>query len=154
MLNLDLLTGSLLILMAAALAAVFVFSSHKAPQWPNVPEYVRYGVGVVSLLFLFRGANLFSLSSSPDALGKTNAMAAVTTIALSYLVISVSFWFATLIMMNKGWDRLAWVRSMLQRQPNVRPIMVDPTEVGHAAGLQVTAPNEGADAVVREMRRA
>lgn len=152
--TLDAFTGMLCIWMALCFAAAFTFLSRKATKWITAPEYVRIGLVVVSLMFLWRGANLLSLSgSSLPVAGHANAEAAMATISMAYLVTSVSVWIAASVMPNHAWERLAWVKKMLRKTPDRAPILVDPVEAAHAAGFQATGPREGAHAVVRESRR-
>lgn len=152
--NLDLIVGVALLVTSFCAASIFTFSSRKATNWPTIPEYVRYGLGAVTVMFAWRGANLLELSQTSDVvLGRANAEAAVAAMVTCYVAITVSYWFSRSYLRYRAWESISHVLKMIRRDPALRPVVVDPIEVAHAQGIYATGPGEGADAARREARR-
>lgn len=153
-LNMNVLAGFLTGYIALLIFSLHIVSSHRRRRWINIPEYVRRNFIITGAFFLWRSVNLVSLSYvEAPAAGMANREAVMASIALSCLVTSITLWAWMTTMPEGGWSRLEWVRDMLRRPGNEVPVMVDPVDVAHAAGLQATAPGEGAEAVVREVSR-
>lgn len=153
-LNLDVLAGVALLITAFCLASIFTLSSKKATNWPTIPEYVRYSIGALALSCVWRGANLMELSQKSEiVLGRVNAEAAVWSIVMANLAISVSWYFSRNYLRYRTWDSVSHVLGMIRREPKLRPVAVDPIELAHAEGIYATAPGERGDAAVREAHR-
>lgn len=129
--NLDELAGLLCGWMAICIFGLHVMSSRSRKRWMDVPQYVRWGLAFTGTAFMVRSVNFFT-NGSPD-FGHINFEGLGATLTLAYTVTALTAWWGLRFMPGLGWDRVAWVTTILRRHPGRAPVMMTLPEVVETA---------------------
>lgn len=155
--NLDMLAGLFVGLMALCAFTLDILSSPHRAAWMTLPKHIRWEVRVTGALLMIWSVNLFSLSGSAIfVIGHVNYEALAVLFSMAITVVSLTIYVASLKLPGRAWERLVWALTAMRRTPGAVPVMVqdhEVTELAHAMGQAAVGPNEGAQAVVREGRR-
>lgn len=155
--NLDTLAATVVGFISVCLALLHAYSGRERANWPNLPQYLRYGIIVTGAVFMVWSVILFN--GYGPVIGAAAHIDPLTLIALlvfAYTCAAAACFIIRLRMPAATWHRLEWLRSTLQAQPGARPLVVtesDVTDIAHAVGIAAVPPGGGGQAAVHEASR-
>lgn len=139
--NLDLIASIGCFWLALILFGLHTLSGLSRPSWMNMPGYVRRGYLVTGAMFLWRAVNLATLPA--DHLGHPNVEGLMVLFSLGYMVTAQTVWVARRRLPDHGWDRIEWIRALMQRNPEIVPApmtLIEVAEEHTARGAVVSTP--------------
>jgi len=156
--SLDTLAGIMCGWLALCVFTLHIVSSPLRHNWMNIPGYVRFGFLVTGVLFTWRSANLFTLGLDPTSTraGHVNEEGMFALLALTYLASALAYWVFNKYLPGRGWERLAWLQTLMKHNHQMVPVPLtahEVSDVARAAGMSTVEAGEDATAVVREAPR-
>lgn len=152
--NADLIAGAPCGIMALSAFVIHVFSSPQKGRWMPLPEYVRWGFVIAGGALAVRSADFLKLGlEGGAALGRINEPGLLASLAMSYALGALAVYIVHSKLPDHTWARLKWFEGFARQHQGAVPTPVQVVEAVRARGVPAVAPLEGAEAVVREVRR-
>lgn len=108
-------------IMAMSCIVLHILTSPKHKAWLNLPAYVRWGVFFTACLMVYRGMNLFGLSTRPERLGHANIESLLSLIFVTYTITALAVHVISRTYPARLWDRMRFFESVMKCRRDRRP---------------------------------